>query len=486
MMYILFTDLTVTGTILIYKFLVTKVHTIARLWMVRSLIVISMVLILFGGSELQMNFIEDYEIPPVLGCVYYDKYDNLIYNSQYRGTCPILENVVYSTVVSELDSDYVIERLSFEVDEDTFNEINNSEYTNKSSTIIEIIYEPIEQEETSKINEKLIQRISIDLIEFVNKTDLKTDTTKHTRNRYFKIVENDFGEMLDDDVVTESMTRSTITEYSDSQSYTIESDVISGLDSTDVTSLEPTITIQEATYTEITDEGYTMSNDNLLNHYFSINMTEQITKDTLESDVYLFAEGNRRNTLNSLTLIDYASPFGKTMGYNARYGESQWWSFSERYDMINYDVYPSKDIEIGYSYYNNVFEGHELRNLEMYTKTDIEYETTEEMTIEKYEREESTFLVDENKSIEAIDTDYGRKLMYYSTRRSSNGSYTTLPDSESVLMVSTLVCSDFMPLTMFYNSKEILFDVSTYKPFYMIPQKNLLFYGVPSMVLVYL
>jgi hypothetical protein len=39
---------------------------------------------------------------------------------------------------------------------------------------------------------------------------------------------------------------------------------------------------------------------------------------------------------------------------------------------------------------------------------------------------------------------------------------------------------------MFYNSKAILFDVSTYIPLYIIPQKNLLFYGVPTGFSVFL
>ena len=127
----------------------------------------------------------------------------------------------------------------------------------------------------------------------------------------------------------------------------------------------------------------------------------------------------------------------------------------------------------------------ELRYLYYYTKTDEEYENTLEVAIVKYERDESTYLIDGDISIEVTYTDYGKKLTYFSTNRTSDGKYTILPEVDGELFEDDIKYSDFMPLTMFYNSRELLFDISTYKPLYMIPQKNLLFYGVPSMVLVF-
>ncbi|MBI9008463.1 MAG: hypothetical protein JEZ05_00400 [Tenericutes bacterium] len=487
--YLLFTYVTVLGSVWIYKFLITKAHTSVRLWLIRGLVLISGGIILLGGSELQLYLVDAYEIPPITGCVYYDKYDNLIYNSQYRGTCPELENLTYTTFSPETIQDSLRETLSFDVKETAFNVIDNEEHSYHLSVKIELEYEPIDafQVVVGTTQEKSIQMIRIESEELVHVRNQETGITSHLQNRYLKIVENEFGEMLLDSEVTESTTRSTITEYSDSQVYTIDIDEIDGLESSDITTLEPVITIQEAIYTEIPDEGYGFDGETneVLNHYYDIEMTEQVMANGTESSPIIFAEGKRMNTVNSVNLIPNV-PYSQTIGYRSTYGESRWWSFSERYDISKSSVYPSRDVEIGYHYYNDVFQSDELKHLDYYTKTDVKYETTEEVSIKKYEREESAYLIDQGRSIEVIQTDYGKKLTYFSTNRADDGKYTIYPDTISELIEDDIIYSDFMPLTMFYNSKAILFDVSTFKPLYMIQQNNLLFYGVESGVLVYL
>ncbi|ERJ11865.1 hypothetical protein [Haloplasma contractile] len=44
-------------------------------------------------SKFQLSYLNNYVIPPLYGCSYYDDYNNLIYNSQYTGSCPELEDV---------------------------------------------------------------------------------------------------------------------------------------------------------------------------------------------------------------------------------------------------------------------------------------------------------------------------------------------------------------------------------------------------------
>lgn len=488
--YLLFVYLTILGTVWIYKFLLKKIHTSTRLWIIRGLVMISGGIILLGGSELQLYLVNAYEIPPVMGCVYYDKYDNLIYNSQYRGVCPELEDLTYTTLNSETTNDSVLETLTFDVKEEIIKIIDNEEYKNYLNVSIEIEYYLIDISEVTTVQQKSIQSIRILSDEYVHVKNLQTGNTSHVRNRYLKIVENELGETFFDDEVTESTTRSTITEYSESQTYTIDHDQIYGLDdisNANITNLEPIITIQEAIYTEISDEENALEDNeiNIMGLYYDIEMTEKMIENGIESDLVMFAEGRRMNTINSLNLIP-EELYREPIGFRSRYGESQWWNYSERYDISKGAVYPSKDIEVGYQYHSDVFQSNELKYLDYYTKTDEHYESTEEVSISKYERDESTYLIDQDRSIEVVLTDYGRKLTYYSSTRADNGKYTILPDTISELSKDDIIYSDFMPLTMFYNSKEILFDVSIYKPFYVIPQNNLLFYGVETGVLVYL
>jgi hypothetical protein len=48
-------------------------------------------------------------------------------------------------------------------------------------------------------------------------------------------------------------------------------------------------------------------------------------------------------------------------------------------------VYPSRDVEVGYHYYSNVFQRNELKYLDYYTKINGQYQIAEEVSIIKYE-----------------------------------------------------------------------------------------------------
>ncbi len=58
-------------------------------------------LMLYGLSNIQLNYIERYETPDLSSCQYYDEYGNLLYDSYFRFSCPVLE-------VIDSGDDYIV------------------------------------------------------------------------------------------------------------------------------------------------------------------------------------------------------------------------------------------------------------------------------------------------------------------------------------------------------------------------------------------
>ncbi|ERJ11853.1 hypothetical protein [Haloplasma contractile] len=74
-------------------------------------LLIAVTIFLIVVSNLQIWYINRYHIPPIYGCSYYDDYNHLIYESQFKGVCPELENV-------EIEKTETGSKLSFTVEEE--------------------------------------------------------------------------------------------------------------------------------------------------------------------------------------------------------------------------------------------------------------------------------------------------------------------------------------------------------------------------------
>jgi hypothetical protein len=96
-----------------------KKHPIkARTLKVVTLGMLFIGLVLF--SNLQLFYIQNYEIPPLLGCSYYDDHGNLIYNSQIAGSCPKLENLVKNQLENGNELSFSVHEEIFRVEDDLF------------------------------------------------------------------------------------------------------------------------------------------------------------------------------------------------------------------------------------------------------------------------------------------------------------------------------------------------------------------------------
>lgn len=198
-------------------------------------------------------------------------------------------------------------------------------------------------------------------------------------NKYVKIVENDYGDLLSENGITESVAVSTITEYKWDHSF----DGLGALMDIyipDIEHIDPEVTIYEAQYVQIPDEGSGLDGENnISNFYYDISFKEIIDPD----------------------------------------GE---------------------------------FEGY--------------------------------YFINESYTAKLIATDFGKKIEYYSTLREEDRTYIDIANSGSDTTPSKAFRPLLYSLDEMHDYKFMLENHSTNK-YLIVYQSNFLFFGVPSMVLVF-
>lgn len=121
----IFTIITIL-VILFGKTINDYIYTKFKIKYIKYFILIMIILTLTILSQLQINYLKNYVIPPLWGCSYYDKSNNLIYSTQFVGNCPNLENITEN-------ADENGSELSFSVNESKFYKVIEANYTLKTN-----------------------------------------------------------------------------------------------------------------------------------------------------------------------------------------------------------------------------------------------------------------------------------------------------------------------------------------------------------------
>jgi len=459
LIYMLFAYVIILSIWMSYKLLIKIDRFSPRIWIIRGLSVVVGSFLLITVGNVQLNLIEKYEIPPLQSCAYYDKYDNLIYSSQYNFICPELSNLEYNY-------DDGIETLSFTVYEEAYGWMFEDYYFKKLNTSFSYTYE----DEHGRI-----QKIYIDSLETSQWTlDLDTNFRYHV-NKYVKIVENEYGDLLSDNGFTESVAVSSITEYKWEHSF----DGLGALMDIyipDIENIDPEVTVYEAQYVQIPDEGSGLDGENnISNFYYDISFKEIVDPDGEFEVINEFASGKRMNTVNAVT---FTNKYNKTVDC-----EFNGYLYPNR-SSISYTIHDRDGIESSvFNYYYSGKGFYETNYLTRYVTTQAKSGIFNEVKVDQYDRSEGYYFIDESYTAKLIETDFGKKIEYYSTLREEDRTYIDIANSGSETTPSKAFRPLLYSLSEMYDYKFMLENHST-NEYLIIYQSNFLFFGVPSMVLV--
>lgn len=460
LIYMLLAYVIILSISISYKFLIRINRTTPRIWTIRGLSVIVGSFLLITVGNVQLNLIEKYEIPPLQSCAYYDKYDNLIYSSQYNFICPELNNLEYNY-------DDGLETLSFSVYEEAYGWIFGDYYFKKLYTSFSYTY----KDEYGKI-----QKIYIDSLE-TSQWTLDIDTNfRYDVKKYVKIVENEYGDLLSDNGVTETVAVSTITEYKWEHSF----DGLGALLDIyipDIEHIDPEVTIYEAQYVQMPDEGYGWdSENNIINHFYSISLKEIANPDSEFELIEEFASGKRMNTVSAVTFVN---KYNETV--DCEFNGNMYPNKSS----IAYIVYNKDEIEtLTFNYYYSGKGFYETNYLTRYVISQDNSNILSDVKVDQYDRAEGHYFINESYTAKLIETDFGKKIEYYSTLRKEDGTYVDISNSGSNTTPSKAFRPLLYSLDEMYDYKFMLENHSI-NEYLLIYQSNFLFFGVPSMELVF-
>ena len=443
----------------IYRLLIKSDQNTRRTWIIKGLSVLlgSTLLIMVGNA--QLSLIEKYEIPPLQSCAYYDKYDNLIYSSQYNYLCPELNNIEYNY-------DEGIETLSFNVYEEAYGWIYEDYYFKKLDTRLSYTYED---------DSGRIKKIYIDSLETAQWIlDYDHNFRNHV-NKYVKIVENEYGDLLSANEVTESVAVSTITEYK--WDYSFDGlGAFMDIDIPTIENIDSEVTVYEARYVQMTDEGSGLDNENnnAISHY-DISFMEINDPHGEFEIINEFASGMRMNTVNAVT---FTNKYNKTVDCEF-IGDIYQNESSITYDIQDNDQNSSSI----FNYYYRGKPFYETNYLTRYEVAQTNSTVLDEVKVDQYERAEVYYFVNGSYTAKMIETGFGKKIEYYSTQREEDRTYVDIANSGSNTTPSKAFEPLLYSLSEMYDYRFMLENHSTYE-YLIIYQDNFLFLGVPSMILV--
>lgn len=156
--------------------------------LINTMKVVTFIVVITLVGYLQFEYIEQKERLYVTGCLYYDEYDNIIYQSLYWGNCPELENYhkdnnILSFTVNEKKEGLYSSTNLYNVD--GFNEyFEKVKLSFNTTSFVKITYEGKKIINAEIIRDELIK--------------VETDNTKYVLNSYYRNVSIDY----DDYVIT--------------------------------------------------------------------------------------------------------------------------------------------------------------------------------------------------------------------------------------------------------------------------------------------
>jgi hypothetical protein len=434
------------------------------------MVLVSTALVLFGGSQLQLYLIDAYEVPPVLGCVYYDEYNNLIYSSQYLGTCPDI-TIEYET---SHDDAFYYQSMNAEIVEAATGNDSVTSFEKHMRTVIEAVYEPIPKTvNINAISQRLFQTVETTITEHsilhdMDSNDYET-VISYTKQEVHNAMSGNYSESPD-----------LITSQTELIEYQFDITLSGRHSRNDIVLPEQSEMdntrhqILDTTLTKNYDYGY-CSQENIGScNYYDILIEHQENGE--EKTIY--AEGYRDNTYQEIEFYLPDNPFQRQV-YKTTYWGSRWTGQSEEYSTRA--IYPNKSV-IGY-HYDDFTDPYKGTMFKQYYSNNTD-SAKEDLSVLHFVQQDTHYFVDEYRHIERVDTTYGFQLIYYSTLRDSTGRYTIFP-TIGVRSYHDFYKSIFIPTTMVFDAKAMLEDVDTYKPVYIVLYYNVLIYGPSTPVLVY-
>lgn len=368
-----------------------------RLWILRIFTICIVSLLLILGSNFQINYIERYEIPPLIACAYYDHFDNLIYSSQFDYICPVLDN--YSNTFTS-DKEYI----SFDVTETASGEYTNYESVDNSTvymyTVLSSHFEYVYNEN------KNIEKITIEARVVSEESTEEREHTKNYYSGYKKVIENEYNPLL---VVSTNTTQEYLDEidYIDASSYTAP----------EFSNLDANCIVYESSLSEIEDQ--TSGYDRYL---IDISMT------TFEEDIpstFVFAKGDveyvtDENSNPDVFDIDfYENDRYIDTSINYKFNYSTIEVIKDLPDIINFYTNDAEN-RIGSYVYNTKMDSFYLNN---YSRLLINLETGTLVEVEDYVVQDEQYFINRFSTSKIIETEIGKKVEYYYTYALSNGSF---------------------------------------------------------------
>lgn len=471
LIYILFTYFTLLVAYVLYHYLLQrKEDQTQSIWVIRTMVLVSTILVLLGGSQLQLYLIDAYEVPPLMGCVYYDEYNNLIYSSQYPGTCPEI-TISYET---SFDDEFYYQSMRADIIETISGSHSNLTFDNQMITVMEAVYEPIPK--TVNIN-SISQRLFISVETTITEHSVQQNQDSneyetilsHTVQRVNNTMSGDYIASLD---VFTSQTELIEFQYDITLPGHHSRNDISLPDETemDITRHQ----ILATTLTRNHNYGYCRLEEVRSCNYYDVLIEAQVNGE----DPIPYAEGFRDNTYQELEFYVPDNPLHKLI-YKTTYWGSRWTGQTEEYSTRT--IYPNNGV-IGY-HYDDVTDPYKGTMFKQYYSVTEDYQY-DDISVLDFIEQDTQYVIDDYRNIEVVETEYGLQLLYYSTLRDSTGRYTIYPTTGEQSYADKTT-SIFIPTTMVFDAKAMLEDVDTYKPVYIVLYYNVLIYGVSTPILVF-
>lgn len=353
---------------------------------------------LFFMSELQVKYIELYEVPPLDSCFHYDEFGNFLFASQYPGSCPELEQVKREVIDGK-------EQLSFVVEEHFTGRVSETKPIENGYLVLEF-----DAEYSLYVEVKVTYYMKY----FVEKIEISSNEIQYRSNEYGyditngysyqKIVENDFG-------------LSEITTTVSTREYDVTVDGHHIITFPQFHELEENVVKYTSIMFDKDDTTYI-----------------DISKTTYEEEVEVvdvFAKGVYRDLNNPLFMLDFYEGdrfTGNTMDAYFEYGEisiasetnyNQFYGLLPRveYREVNFIQTP-----MSLAKYNDGIAGSYMLNrfnvdIDSSLSNDFDY------NVDYYRVDSVSYSIDNNDISKYIKTDYGFRVEEYSTKRNSYGSY---------------------------------------------------------------
>lgn len=134
-----------------------------------TIVFLGVLLYLIGDT--QRAYIEEFETASLVGCTYYDDYDNILYSSQFYGGCPKLENVSQSE-----------DSISFQVIESA-SRIHDDHYAND----VYVKEESFDVYRLTEISIKYTINHLIEEVSIISSTNFEADAEGEYSNKYLSL-----------------------------------------------------------------------------------------------------------------------------------------------------------------------------------------------------------------------------------------------------------------------------------------------------------